>query len=119
MVRNGTSSYKIDYVIVIKKFLNPEGHQHPNYVSNLTAILLKGWILPTVGAAWGRVWVWKMSHWPYMVSYGHRILSDGPKKVLGDLWRRSDGFGKKSDGKVLVDLTLILFEIGCFVAFLS
>ena len=49
----------------------------------------------------------------------HLVIGFCPKKVLGDLWRRSDGLGKKSDGKVLVDLTLILFEIGCFVAFLS
>ena len=37
---------KIDYVIVIKKFLNPEGHQNPINGSKVTAILLKGWILP-------------------------------------------------------------------------
>ena len=29
MVRDRTSSFKIDYVIVIKKFLNPKGHQNP------------------------------------------------------------------------------------------
>ena len=47
--------YKIDYVIVIKSFLNPEGHQNPISVSKVTAILLKGWILPIGGVAWGRV----------------------------------------------------------------
>ena len=27
--RDSSSSYKIDYVIVIKNFLNPKGHQNP------------------------------------------------------------------------------------------
>ena len=45
-VRDSTSSYKIDYVTVIKNFLNPEGHQNPTSGSKVTAILLKGWILP-------------------------------------------------------------------------
>ena len=44
MVRDSTSSYKIDYVIVIKNFLNPEGNQHRISGSKVTAILLKGWI---------------------------------------------------------------------------
>ena len=44
-VRDRCSSYKIDYVIVIKNFLNPEGHQNPISGSKVTAILLKGWIL--------------------------------------------------------------------------
>ena len=50
-VRDSSSSYKIDYVIVIKSFLNPEGHQHPINGSKVTAILLKGWILPVGGAS--------------------------------------------------------------------
>ena len=41
-VRDRTSSYKIDYFIVIKNFLNPEGHQNPISGSKVTAILLKG-----------------------------------------------------------------------------
>ena len=49
-VRDSTSSYKIDYVIVIKKLLNPEWHQNPTGGSKVTAILLKGWILPIGGA---------------------------------------------------------------------
>ena len=52
-VRDSTSSYKIDYVIVIKNFLNPEGHQNPISGSKVTAILLKGWILPIGGASSG------------------------------------------------------------------
>ena len=44
-VRDSSSSYKIDYVIVIKNFLNPEGHQNPFNGSKVTAILLKGRIL--------------------------------------------------------------------------
>ena len=38
MVRDSSSSYKI----VIKNFLNPEGHQNPSSGSKVTIILLKG-----------------------------------------------------------------------------
>ena len=41
-IRDSSSSYKIDYLIVIKTFLNPEGHQNCTSGSNVTAILLKG-----------------------------------------------------------------------------
>ena len=54
-VRDSTSSYEIDYVIMIKNFLNPKGHQNPFSGSKVTAILLKGWIWPTGGVALGRV----------------------------------------------------------------
>ena len=54
-VRDSTSSYKIDYVIVIKNLLNPEGHQNPISELKVTAILLKGWNLPIGGASSGRV----------------------------------------------------------------
>ena len=40
--RDSSSSYKIDYVIVIKNFLNPEGHQNGITGSKVTSILLKG-----------------------------------------------------------------------------
>ena len=53
MARDRCSSYKIDYVIVIKNFLNPEGHQNPITGSEITAILLIGWILPIDGASAG------------------------------------------------------------------
>ena len=46
VVRDSTSSYKIDYVIVIENFLNPEGNQNPISGSKVMAILLKGWNLP-------------------------------------------------------------------------
>ena len=55
MVRISTSSYKIDYVIVIKDYLNPEGHQNPISGSKDTAILLKRWILPIGEASSRRV----------------------------------------------------------------
>ena len=42
MVRDSSSSYKIDYVIVIKTFLNPEGHQNRITGSKVTAVLVKG-----------------------------------------------------------------------------
>ena len=53
MVRDTSSSYKIHYVIVIKNFLNPEGHQNRISGSKVTAILLKWWILPIGGASSG------------------------------------------------------------------
>ena len=55
-VRDSTSSYKIDYVIRIKIFLNHEGHQKLQSGPKVTVILLKGSILPIVGVALGRVW---------------------------------------------------------------
>ena len=36
----------MDYVIAIKNFLNTEGHQNRASGLKVTAILLKGWILP-------------------------------------------------------------------------
>ena len=54
-VRDSTSSYKIDYFIMIKNFLNPEGHQNPFIGSKVTAILLERWIWPIGGVASGRV----------------------------------------------------------------
>ena len=50
-VRDSSSSYIIDYIIVIKNFLNPKGHQNRTNGSKVTAILLKGWILPIGGAS--------------------------------------------------------------------
>ena len=52
-VRDRASSYKIDYIIVIKSFLNPEWHQNPTSSSKVTAILLKGWIRPIGEASAG------------------------------------------------------------------
>ena len=49
--RDSSSSYKIDYVIEIKNFLNPEGHQNRIIGSKVTVILLKGLILPIGGVA--------------------------------------------------------------------
>ena len=54
-VTDSSSSYKIDYFIVIKTFLNPEGHHNRISGSKGTAILLKGWILPIGGASAVRV----------------------------------------------------------------
>ena len=53
MVRDSTSSYKIDNVLVIKNFLNPEGHQNPISGLKVTAILLKRRILSIGGASSG------------------------------------------------------------------
>jgi hypothetical protein len=54
-LRDSTSSYKIDSVIVIMNFPHPKGHQNLISGSKVTAILLKGWILPIGGASSGRV----------------------------------------------------------------
>ena len=51
MVRDSSSSYRIDYVIVIKTILNPEGHQNRISGSKVTTILLEEWILPIGGAS--------------------------------------------------------------------
>ena len=45
-VRKSSFIYKIDYVIAIKTFLNPEAHQNPISGSTVKVILLKGLILP-------------------------------------------------------------------------
>ena len=45
MVRDSTFCYKIDYVEVIKNFLNLEAHQNWISGSKVTVILLKGLIL--------------------------------------------------------------------------
>ena len=42
---------KIDYVVVIKNFVNLEGHQNRISGSNVQAVLLKGWILPIGGVS--------------------------------------------------------------------
>ena len=49
--RDSTSSYKIDYVMVVKTFLNPEGHQYRISGSKVTAILLEGWNFPIGGGS--------------------------------------------------------------------
>ena len=48
-VRDRSSSYKI----VIKNFVNPKGHQNPISGLKVTAIILKGCILPIGGASAG------------------------------------------------------------------
>ena len=52
-VRYSSSNYKIDYVIVNKSSLNPKGHFNPMSGSKVTAIVLKGWILPIGEASSG------------------------------------------------------------------
>ena len=76
-VRDSTSSYKIDYVIVIKNFLNPEGHQNPISGLKVTAILLKGWNLPIGVALLGRVCV---------CSLRRRLVLKLISFILGSLW---------------------------------
>ena len=47
-------SYKINYIIRMKSFLNPKGHQNGMSGLKVTVILLKGLILPIGGVALGR-----------------------------------------------------------------
>ena len=46
-VKDSYSSYKIDDVIILKTFLNPEGHQNCSSGSEVTAILRPGMIMIT------------------------------------------------------------------------
>jgi hypothetical protein len=39
------------YVMAIKNFINPKGHQNPINESKVTVFLLTGWILPIGGAS--------------------------------------------------------------------
>ena len=56
-VGDSSSRFKIDYVKVIKNFLNPEGHQNPISGSKVTAILLNGWIWLIGEASAGEEWI--------------------------------------------------------------
>ena len=51
MVEDGDFSHKIDYVTIFKEILNRKGHPNRITGSNLTVILLNGWILPIGGAS--------------------------------------------------------------------
>ena len=55
MFRDSSLSYKIDYVIVMKSFPNPEGHTNCMSGSKDTVILLRKLILHIGGLALGRV----------------------------------------------------------------
>ena len=48
-----SSNYRINYLILIKNFLNPEGHQNAINGSKVWTILLKEWILPIGRASVG------------------------------------------------------------------
>ena len=54
LFRYGTICGSLGYVIGVKNFLNPEGHQIPISGPKVLAILLKGWILPIGGASVGQ-----------------------------------------------------------------
>ena len=73
-VRDGTSSHEIDYVLTI---LNLEEHKNCIIVSEVTAILLNGRILPIGGVALKRV----------CTSSRRSRLAFGEKKEMR-LWRQ-------------------------------
>jgi hypothetical protein len=54
-VRDSSSSYKIDYVIVVKTFLNPGAHQNRITGSKRIAVFMDVDTLPIGGVAMGRV----------------------------------------------------------------
>ena len=56
-IADGAFSHKIDHVTIFQEILNPKGHPNRITGSKVTAILLKGWILPIGGASSGRVCV--------------------------------------------------------------
>ena len=45
-VADGAFSHKIDNYTIFREILSPEGHPNRITGSKVTAILLKGWILP-------------------------------------------------------------------------
>ena len=51
MVGDGAFSLKIEYVAIFQVILNLEGHLTRITGLRVTAILLKGWILPIDGAS--------------------------------------------------------------------
>ena len=62
-------------IFFVQKFLNPKGHQNPISGSKVTAILMKGGILPIGGVASGRVWACSLrsrlvSYLFYLALYG-------------------------------------------------
>ena len=59
-VRDSSLSFKIDYVIVMMRFINREGHQNCISGSKVTVILLMGSILPIDWVALGRVCAWNL-----------------------------------------------------------
>ena len=91
MVRDSSSSYRIDYVIVIKKSLNLEGHQNPISGSEVTAILLKGWFWPIGVVASGRVCVCSLRsrlvslHNSFFTQFGKFFLFLFIKLVFGSV----------------------------------
>ena len=52
---NGASSHKTNYIDIFSEIPNLEGHINHCIGSQVTAILLNGWILPAGGVALGRV----------------------------------------------------------------
>ena len=70
---------------MIENFLNPKGHHNPIIGSKVTAILLKGWILPIGGASSGRVCVCSLRSRiilteQYSTSGCHSLIKKSPHK---------------------------------------
>ena len=51
MVEDGAFSHKMDYFTIFTEIINLKGHPNSITGSKVTAILLKWWILPFVGAS--------------------------------------------------------------------
>ena len=74
-LEDSSYSYKIDSVILIKNCLNPEGNQNHITGSKVTAIILKGQILPIGGVALGRICVCSRQQ-AYLLKYTKQYLCE-------------------------------------------
>ena len=89
---------------MIKNFLNPERHHNPFSGSKVTAILLKGWILPIGEATSGRVCSCSLSS---RLVYEYSLQSEVPSpirfKIKGGLVQalHTDGWMKNADYAML------------------
>ena len=103
-VKDGSSGYKIDYVVVIKHFLNLEGHQNPMSTSKVTAILLKGFIWPIGGVASGRVCACNLRS---RLVFRKNLIYPPKTQVLANLKTSPLQENKKLDGDVIVLITTV------------
>ena len=81
-VRNGAFSQNIDYVAQVQGILNIKAYQNCIIGWKVTAVLLKGWILPVGGVAFGRVFACSRI---FKTLYYSRIVTTHPCTNLGAL----------------------------------
>ena len=69
---------------MIKNFLNPEGHQNPISGSEVTAILLNGWILPIGGASSGEGLCLQPTQQACIMKIWRKRLTDSLNQSMND-----------------------------------